>query len=172
MIWLAGCDLLKLGEVVQVVTGHGLDDILERHGTAFGVGHLAEKVGLAAAADEPEIPLAGGAEELKRRGQGVDGVTRGPGVLVEGLNDGVGLGQGLSQAEAVDELAVGEVGDDLARAPLAGSNGRGDLLRGEAADRLVDEARRGGEDGAGVLIAEKAGVGVEGHGDDGTMSLR
>ena len=50
-------------------------------------------------------------------------VAFGPGVLVEGLDDGVGLaergGEGLAEAEGEDDLAVGEVGDDLADAPLA-----------------------------------------------------
>ena len=160
---LTGLDLLELGEVVEVVTGHGFEHDLESHGAALWVGQLAEEVGRAAGADELEVPLAGGAEELERGGQGVGCVTRGPGVLVKGLDDGVDRGEGLAEADAVVKLAVSEMGDDLAGAPLAGGDGRGDLLRGEPADGLVDEAGRGGEDGAGVLLGEEAGVGIEGH---------
>lgn len=157
--------------MVQVVAGHGFEIDLKSHGAALGVGHLAEEVGLAAATDEFEVPLAGGAEELERGGQAVDGIACSPGVLVEGLDNGIDLGEGQAEAEAVDEFAVGEVGDDLAGAPLTGGDGRGDLLRGELAYGLVDEAGRGGEDGAGVLIGEEAGIGIEGHDDDGSMSF-
>lgn len=127
------------------------------------MGQLAKEVGPAAAADELQVPVACGAEELERGGQGVGGVAHGPEVLVEGLDDGVNLGEGLAEAEAVDELAVGEVRDDLAGAPLSEGDGGGDLLRGEPAAGLVDETGRGGEDSAGVLVGEEAGVGVEGH---------
>ena len=162
--------------MVEVVACHGFEKDLEGHGAALRMGQLAEEVGLAGASDKLEVPFARGAEELERGGQGVGTVARGPGVLVEGPDDGVDLGQGLAKAHAVVELAVGEVGDDLAGAPFGFSiyrrgDGCGDLLRGELADGLMDEARRGGEDGAGVLAGEEACIWVEGHADDGSMSF-
>lgn len=173
--WVAslsvGLDLVELGEVVEVVAGHGFEIDLEGQGTALWVGQLAGEIGLAAVADEFEVPLARGAEELERGGQAIGGVARGPGVLVEGLDDGVDLGEGLAEAKAVDEFAVGEVGDDLAGAPLTGGDGCGDLLWRELANGLVDEARSGGEHGPGILVGEKACIGVESHGNDGSMSF-
>ena len=41
------------------------------------------------------------------------GVCGSPLVLIEGLEDGGVLGEGLAQAEGKDEFAVGEVGDDF-----------------------------------------------------------
>ena len=156
--------------MVEVVAGHGFEEDLEGQGAALWVGQRAVEVGLAAVADEFEVPLARGAEELERGGQAI-GVARGPGVLVEGLDDGVDLGESLAKAKAVDELAVGEVGDDLAGAPLAGGDGCGDLLWRELANGLVDEAGSGGEHGPGILVGEKACIGVESHGNDGSMSF-
>jgi len=132
---------------------------------AFRVEGWAFEVGLAEGADKLEVPDTGGAEELERGRQVVGGVVLRPGGLVEGLEErgfAGGCGEGLAEPEAEGELTVGEVGEDLAWAPLARRDGSFDLLRGEGADGLVDQSGCRGEDGAGVVGAELDGVWV-GH---------
>ena len=125
---MAGGEAFDLLEVVDVVAGHGFDDGPEGHGAAFGVGGAAVAVFLGDGVEEEQVPVAGGLEEGQGGFELVGCVAFGPGVLVEGLDDGVGLvergGEGLAQAEGEDDLAVGEVGDDLADAPLARGGAR------------------------------------------------
>jgi hypothetical protein len=154
-------DLLK---VVDVVAGHGFYDGPESHGAAFGVGGAAAAVLLRDGGEEEQVPVASGLEESERGFEVVGCVTFGPGVLVEGLDDGVGLGEsggeGLAEAEGEDDLAVGEVGDDVADAPLAGGGGSVDLSSCEAGGEGLETLGGGGEDGDGVLTVQVAGVRV------------
>jgi hypothetical protein len=154
-------DLLK---VVDVVAGHGFYDGPEGHGAAFGVGGAASAVVLRDGGEEEQVPVAGGLEESECGLEVVGCVTFGPGVLVEGLDDGVGLGEGgresLAEAEGEDNLAVGEMGDDVADAPLAGCGGSVDLSAGEAGGEGLETLGSRGEDGDGVLTVQVAGVGV------------
>ena len=163
-LFLGGGQAFYLSEVVDVVSAHGFDDGPEGHGAAFGVGGGAAAVLVGDGVEEEEVPIAGGSEEGQGRLELVDCVALCPGVLVEGLNDGVRLtergSEGLAQAEGEDDLAVGEVGDDLANAPLA-RGGRGvDLLGGEVGGEVVDAIGRGFEDRDGILTVKVAGVGV------------
>ena len=102
-------------EVVDVVAGHGFDDGPEGHGAAFGVGGAAVAVFVGDGGEVEEVPVAGGLEEGEGGLELVGAVALGPGFLVEGLDDGVGLaergGEGLAEAEGEDDLAVGEVGE-------------------------------------------------------------
>ncbi len=152
--------------MVEVVPGHGFEQGLDGEVATFRVMRGTLEVGLAESADELEVPAPGGAEEFERGGGVVCGVALRPSVLIEGLQECWRAGRcrkGLAESEAVHELAVGEVRDDLARAPLAGSDGCLDLLRSERAERLVEEPWCGGEDGACILRAEICGVGID-HG--------
>ena len=98
-------DLLK---VVDVVAGHGFDDGPEGHGAAFRVGGGAMAVVVGDAGEEEQIPVASGLKEGHCGFEVVGLVACGPGVLVEGLDDGVGLvkrgGEGLAEAEAEAEV--------------------------------------------------------------------
>ena len=91
-------------------------------------------------------------------------VAFGPGVLVEGLDDGVGLvergREGLTETEGEDEFAVGEVGGDVADAPLARGRWGVDLSSGEIRGEGADALGCGGEDRDGILAVKEAGVRV------------
>ena len=151
-------EVFELTEVVDVVAGHGFDDGPEGHGAALRVGGGAVAVVLGDGGEEEQVPVAGGGEEGQCGFRSVGGVAFGPGVLVEGLDDGVLLGEGLAEAEGEDELTVGEVGDDLADAPFAGGRGRVELRAGEAGGEGVEALCGGGKDGDGVLAVQAAGV--------------
>lgn len=162
---MCGCEVLDLLEVVQVVAGHGVEDGLEGERTAFGMVGFACEFGFAQAAYQLQVPLPERAKERECGGQIVVRIVLGPGVLIERLDEDLGLallraGEGLAQAEAEGNFAVGQVGDDLADTPLTGRDRRLDLLGGEAAGGLMEETRGGGEYGAGVLTAERFSVGV------------
>ena len=152
-------DLLKM---VDVVAGHGLYDGPEGHGAALGVGGAAVAVVLRDGSEEEQIPIAGGLEEGQRGSELVCLVTLGPGVLVEGLDDGVGLvkrrGEGLAEAEGEDDLAIGEVGDDVTDAPFAWGWWSIDLSTGEVGRKGLEALGGGGEDGDGVLTVQVAGI--------------
>jgi hypothetical protein len=154
-------DLLKM---VDVVAGHGFNDGPEGHGSAFGVGGGSVAVVVGDGGKEEQIPVAGGVEEGHCGFEVVGLVARGPSVLIEGLDDGVGLveggGEGLAETEGKDDLAVGEVGGDLADAPLAGGGVGVDLGFGEAGGEGAEMPGGGGEDGEGIAASKVTGVRV------------
>lgn len=124
-------DLLKM---VHVVPRHSFDDGLNGHLAALGVGELLREIGGRNGVEESEIPAAGGLEDLER-GAGVEaGVGHRPGVLVEGLDDVVRLGERLAEAESEDDLAIGEVAKDFGGAPLAGRGNPFEAIGAEAID--------------------------------------
>jgi hypothetical protein len=149
--------------VVDVVAGHGLDNGPEGHGAALGVSGGAVAVGLVDGGEEFQIPVARGGEECECGGEVVGGVALGPHLLVEGLDDGVLFAEGLAEAEAEDEFAVGEVGDDLADAPLAGGGRRVGLGGGEGLGDSAEMVSGRGDDGNGVSTFEEFSVRVEVH---------
>ena len=85
------------------MAGHGFDDGPEGHGAALGMGGAAVAVVLGDGGEEQQVPVARGLEEGEGRLEMIGGVAFGPGVLVEGLDDGVGLvergGEGLTESE-------------------------------------------------------------------------
>ena len=146
---------------------HGFDDGPEVHGAALGVSGAAVSVFLRDGCEEEKIPIAGGLEEGEGGLEGIDLVALGPGVLVEGLDDMVGLaggvGKGLAEPEGEDNLTVGEMSGHLADAPLARNRVGVDLCGAEGRGDGANTACRGVEDGDRVLPAEEAGVRVELH---------
>ena len=123
-------EFFELGEVVEVVAGHGFDDGLEGHGAALGMrdglaGCLRQSV-----LNEEQVPVAQGGE----RGEGLrcrdSRIGGGPFFLIEGLDDVIVLGQRLAQAEAEGQFAIGQVRGDLGRAPFARRGRSGDLSPG------------------------------------------
>jgi hypothetical protein len=138
---LACCEAFDLLKVVDIVAGHGLYDGPEGHGAAFGVGGAAAAVVLRDCVEEEQVPVAGGLEESERGLEVVGCVAFGPGVLVEGLDDG-------------------EMGDDVADAPLAWGRGCIDLGAGETGGEGLKALGGGGEDGDGLLTVQIAGVRV------------
>lgn len=157
-------EALQLLDVVDVVAGHGLDDGPEGHGAALGVGGGAVAVVFGDGGEKEEVPVARGLEEGECGFDVVDGVALGPGVLVEGLDDVVGLigcgGEGLTEAEGEDHLGVGEVGDDVADAPFAGGRWCVDLRAGEVGGEVVEALGGAGEDRDGVAAVKVLCVGV------------
>jgi hypothetical protein len=154
-------------EVVEIVTGHGFNNGPEGHGAALRMGGESATVFVVHGSEELHVPGARAPEEVERRSQIVRGVALGPDFLVEGLDDGVRLacrrGEGPAQAESEDEFAVGEVGDDLADAPLSWRRSAIDLLGREISREGAKPIRSGGEDWDRVLSVEVFGVRVEFH---------
>ena len=146
------------------MAGHGFDDGPEGHGAAFGMGGGAMALVAGDGGEEQKVPVAHGLEERECRLDGVDGVAVGPGLLVEGLDDVVGLvgwgGEGLAEAKAEDGFGVGEVGDDVRDAPFAGGGWGVQLRVGEAGGESVEASGGAGQDGEWVLIVEVFGVWV------------
>ena len=160
-----GCDqAFDLLKVVDVVAGHGFYDGPEGHGATLGVGGGAVAVVLRGGSEEEQIPVAGGLEKGQCGLEMVGCVTLSPGILVEGLDDGVGLverrSEGLAEAEAEDDLAVCQVRGDFADAPLTRGGGSIDLRTGEAGGEGLEALGGGGKDGDRVLTVQVAGVGV------------
>ena len=154
-----GCgQAFDLLQVVDVVSTHGFDDGPEGHGAAFGVGGGAAAILSGNGCEEEEIPVAGGLEEGECRFERVGLVAFGPGVLVEGLDDGVGLvqswGQGLTKAEGEDDLTVREVGGDLTDAPFAGGGAGVDLRFREVGGEGANVVGCRGEDGDRILTVK------------------
>ena len=98
-----GGDAFDLLKVVDVVASHGFDDGPEGHGAAFGVGSAAAAVVVGDGVEVEKIPVASGLKESKGGGERVGRIAHGPGVLIEGLDDSVGLvergGQSLAEPE-------------------------------------------------------------------------
>jgi len=113
-------ELLKLGDVVEVVAGHGFDDGGEGHGAAFWVGYGLCGRGWRGVADEDEVPFAHGGEGGERLLRGDARIVGGPFFLIEGLEDVVLLGEGLAETEAEGYFAVGEMAEDFGGGPFAG----------------------------------------------------
>ena len=106
--------------------------------------------------------------QRRKRGEGVERVVRielrvraRPRVLIERLDDVVRLGDGLPQPKGEGDLAVREMAEDVADAPLPrrrrAREPRGVAVANEPGDgdRESSRARRAGG------VAEELGVGVE-----------
>ena len=93
-----------------------------------------------------------GEAEPERRGDAVG--EFGPELFFVGLDRGIVLGEGEAEAAVGIDVAVGDVVDELANGPAAVAIGRGELLVGEAAERLAEFERRVLDhfDGGGALI--------------------
>jgi hypothetical protein len=160
-------DTLDLPNVIDIVAGHGFDDGPEGHGAALGVGGDAVAVGFCDGAEEAEIPFAGILEEIERLRKIVCGIALCPGLLVEGLDDRVGLvwrgAERLAKTKRKDEFAVGQVGDDLTDAPFVRSWSVVDLLDGEGSEDAAKTQCGSEEDWDRVLPVEESGVRIEFH---------
>ncbi len=156
------------------MAAHGFYDGPEGHSASFGVGGETVAVLVGEGAEEEEVPVAGGLEEGQRGLEVIGGVAFGPGVLIEGLDDGVGLGQGgrqgLAETEGENNFAVGQVGGDLADAPLAWVGSQVDLIFGESCRQGADTAGCCGYDRDRILAVEIACVWIQLH--DETVSRR
>jgi hypothetical protein len=119
---------LELGDVVEVVAGHGFYDGGEGHGAALGVGYGLLGCRCWGVADQDQVPLAHGGEGSDGLLGRDAGVGDGPLFLVKRLEDVVVFGEGLAEAKAEGDFAVGEMAEDFGGGPLAG--------RGETAMRL------------------------------------
>src|SRR3972149_2195926 len=69
----------------------------------------------------------------------------GPDVLVEGGQRRAGLGQDLAVTQAINHLAIGQVGDDLFGRPLVWYRTGCCLPRCHGSGKLLQSARRGGK---------------------------
>lgn len=144
------------------MASHGFDDGPEGHGAAFGVGGAAVAVVLGDSVEEEQIPVARGLEERHGGFELVCFVTPGPGFLVEGLDDGVGLvelgSESLAEAEGEDDFAVGEVGGYFADAPFARGGTGVDLSVGETGGEGADVRGGGFENRDRFFALEVDGV--------------
>jgi len=164
LTFCGGSEAFDLLKVVDVVARHGFYDGPKGHGATLGVGGGAAAVVLGDGCEEEQVPVAGGLEEGERGFELVGCVAFGPGVLVEGLDDGVRLiergCESLAEAEGEDDLAVGEVGDDVADAPLAWGRRSINLGTGEIGGEGLETLGGGGENRDRVLTVQVGRVGV------------
>ena len=146
------------------MASHGFDDGPEGHGAAFGMGGGAMAFVAGDGGEEEEVPVAHALEERERRLDGIDSVAVGPRLLVEGLDDVVGLvgwgGEGLAETEAEDGFGVGEVGDDVCDAPLPGGGWGVEVRVGEPGCESVEATGGAGEDREWISVVEVFGVWV------------
>ncbi len=112
-------------KVVKIVAGHGLNDGPESHRAALRMSRRAMTIGLGQRADQMQIPVACSAKKIERREKIIGSVVSRPGILIEWLNNGMGLTrrgcERLAKTKRKSQFAVGKVRDDLADAPLAGA---------------------------------------------------
>ena len=102
-------------EVIEVVSAHCFNDALEGHGASFGVAYGFRKCLGGQGGDQLHVEMPQGSEGSEGGSGVIGGVIRGPGVLIEGLNDVVRLGQGLSKTEGKNDLAIGQMAHNLRR---------------------------------------------------------
>ncbi len=155
-------------DVMAVVAGDGFEDGLEGEGAAFGVGGRSDEVGGLNGGEEADVPGAEGLVGGLGGGEVEGGVAVAPAVLVEGLEGRAIGGEGLADAPAPDDLTVGEVGHELAQAPLIGAGGAVDLIGRIRGEEIVEPRRGGGDDVDGVVAFEVMGVGIFFHANDAT----
>lgn len=155
--------------MVEVVAGHGFEQGLKGEEAAFRVEALPGEVFRGDGGEQGEVPLPAGAEECEGGRDFAGLVAGGPGFLVERLQErrwgSGGVGENLAEAPGKGQLAIGQVGEDLAGAPLSfavdgGGEGGFELLGGEGAGGFVEEAWSGGEDFVEAAVGEVVGVGV------------
>jgi hypothetical protein len=113
-------------------------------------------VGFGHGAEEMQIPVASGLEQVERRVQTVGNVTLNPDVLIKGLDECMWLirraGESLAEAKGEDKFTVGKMSDDLADTPLGRSGPLIDLLFGERCGE-ASKAFRGSEEDWNRVVA-------------------
>ena len=113
-----GGDFFQLRQVVQVVAGHGFHKGEERHGSPLGVGHRAICCPWHRFADQRQVPPAQRTKNAERFTGTDPSITGRPLVLIEWLNRRCIFGQRLAQAEGKDQLAIGQMRNDLRSRPF------------------------------------------------------
>jgi hypothetical protein len=78
-------------------------------------------------AEQLQIPIAEYGESFESLAGWDSGISSGPSILIERLDRRRVFGQGLAQAKCEYDFAVGQVANDLRRAPFSGF-GRGGYL--------------------------------------------
>ena len=101
------------------MTGHGFEQSVKCHRTALRMGDGLRVFGLWDGVEESYRPVAQCDEGCEGEVRVEMRVWLGPVVLLEGIDDVVGLGDGLAEAEAEGDVDVGEVTEDLGRGPFA-----------------------------------------------------
>ncbi len=143
--------------MVQIVPGHGFKLNLEREIATFRMVAAPLQIRLPQRSHQLQVPEARCTKDFKRGRKFITGVVLRPNILVERLETRwlIGWrGQYLPNAKAVHQFAVGEMRDDLARAPLAGCDGCRDPLGCERGRRLLKQTGSRSENGACVLRAK------------------
>ncbi len=158
--------------MVAVVAGDGLEHGLEGEAAALGMAGWPGEIFRLDGGEEAYVPGAESFVGGLGGGEVAGGVTVAPAILVEGLKHWIVGGEGLTQAPAPDDLAVGEVGHEFAEAPLVLAGRAVDLVESVGGEELA-EVRGGGADDVDGLVAFKVmRVGIFFHGDDGSTQLR
>src|ERR1700733_12552349 len=134
-----GFDLL---DVVPVVSRHGFHDGLKRHGAALGMRHWSGQIGRFHGLDQRYVPGAHSRQRRQRQLGIARRITFRPQILIEGLDDVMILSQSLLEAEAEHNFGVGQMGNDIASAPLTGSGRSFQAPRTDGFHQLRQAARR------------------------------
>src|SRR5690242_4247450 len=111
--------------------------------------------------DEHQVPVADGGKRRERRAHMVRRVRLCPLVLIERLDHVVVFGKRLAQSESEDHLAIGEMANDLTRAPLSERRRLLGSVRADGFDYFAEFPGSARNDLKWILIAEEFRVGVQ-----------
>jgi SAM-dependent methyltransferase len=147
--------------MVEVVARHGFDNGFDCHIAALGVvEHFGSLLGREGC-NKRGVPGAHGGKDGERGLRIHRGVGGGPSVLVERLDDVIGLRESLSQAESKNHFTVGEVSKNVAGGPFPGCGIAGE--RAGESRGVGRQLRRGlPDDFPWIAIAEEFRVRI-GH---------
>ena len=154
--------------MVSIVARYGLEDELQGEVAAFRMrGGAGEVFGLKGG-EESNVPGANGFVGGLGGGEVVGGVAIAPAILIEGLERWIVCGERLAKAPAPDDLGVGEVGHQLAKAPLLLARGAVDLFRSVGGEELAEACGCLADDVNGVVAVKVMRVRILFHEVDGS----
>jgi len=113
-----GRDLLQLGQVIQIMAGHGFDDYSKGHRTSLRMSDRTVPVLWRSLVQQNSVPLAQSHKRAQSIFPAYERILRRPAGLIEGLDDMAIFSQCLPQAEREGNLGIGEVAKYLARCPF------------------------------------------------------
>ncbi len=146
-------DAFQLMQMVDVVAAHRLDYVLKGHRAALWMRDRLRMLFRRDRADECQVPVPDCMKGCERFSRVIACVGFSPLLLIEGLDDMVVLAQRLPQPVGEDQLAIRQVADDFAWAPLARRRRLIHAHRAKIFQDGLNLSRGQGEDFQWLLVA-------------------